>query len=76
MNLSIRNVPESTAQRLRERAARRHRSLQEELLDIVEAAGREEPANGVADVVAAVRRLELSTPSESVDMIREDRDSR
>jgi len=75
MNLSIENVPELTVQRLRERTARRHRSLQVELLDILEIAARE-PPNHLADPAAEIRALGLSSASESVDMIREDRDSR
>jgi plasmid stability protein len=37
-NLSIKDVPEMLAQKLRQRAARHHRSLQGELMAIVEAA--------------------------------------
>ncbi len=38
VNLSIKDVPEDLAQRLRERAARNHRSLQGELMAIIEQA--------------------------------------
>lgn len=38
MNLSIKNVPEDVVRRLRQRAARRHRSLQGELLAIIDEA--------------------------------------
>ena len=38
VSLSIKNVPAELAARLRERAARHHRSLQRELMAIVEAA--------------------------------------
>lgn len=41
VNLSIKDVPDDIAQRLRERAARNHRSLQGELMAIVERAARE-----------------------------------
>lgn len=41
VNLSIKNVPDDIAQALRERAARNHRSLQGELLRLLEAAARE-----------------------------------
>ena len=40
-NLSIKDVPESWAQTLRKRAARNHRSLQGELLSLIEAAVQE-----------------------------------
>jgi plasmid stability protein len=38
VNISIKSVPDELAQRLRERAARHHRSLQGELLAIIEQA--------------------------------------
>ena len=38
VNLSVKNVPEALANRLRERAARNHRSLQGELMVILETA--------------------------------------
>lgn len=41
VNLSIKDVPDDLADRLRERAARHHRSLQGELMAIVEAAASE-----------------------------------
>jgi plasmid stability protein len=43
-NLSIKDVPESIAAALRQRAARHHRSLQGELMAIVERAAAEEAA--------------------------------
>lgn len=44
MNLSIKNVPEAVAERLRARAERHRRSLQGELLAIIEAAADDETA--------------------------------
>ena len=41
VNLSIKNAPDHVVQRLRERAERHHRSLQGELMAIIEAAVRE-----------------------------------
>ena len=38
VSLSIKNVPEALAERLRRRAAKHHRSLQHELMAIIEAA--------------------------------------
>jgi plasmid stability protein len=59
VNLSIKEVPESLAERLRARAERNHRSLQGELMAIIEAAAGEGPvavrtAPGAADQPAAV----------------------
>ena len=76
MNLSIKNVPEEVAQRLRERAARQHRSLQGELLAILEEAVRSEQELGPAELLAEVRSLRLRTPADSAAIIRADRDRR
>ena len=43
VNLSIKNVPDEIAEELRERAARNHRSLQGELLAIIEEAAAGKP---------------------------------
>ncbi len=76
VNLSIKNVPDETAEELRKRAARNHRSLQGELLAIIEeAAGRKSPLSP-SDFLAGVRALGLRTPAESRSMVREDRDVR
>lgn len=42
VSLSIKDVPEALAERLRQRAARNHRSLQGELMAIIEHAASEE----------------------------------
>jgi antitoxin FitA len=76
VNLSIKNAPDQVVQRLRQRAKRHHRSLQGELLAIIEAAVREDQPAAPADVLAEVRRLGLETPSEAAALIRADRDSR
>jgi antitoxin FitA len=76
VNLSIKNVPDDIADTLRRRAARNRRSLQGELLALVEDAARREEINGVDRVVEAVKRLGITPRSESVAIIRADRDSR
>jgi plasmid stability protein len=76
MNLSIKNAPNDVVERLRRRAERHHRSLQGELLAIIEAAAWEEQAVAPADVVAEVRRLGLQTPAEAAALVRADRDGR
>lgn len=78
VNLSIKNAPDRVVQRLRERAARHHRSLQGELMAIIEAAAAQDelrPATA-ADILAEVRGLGLSTPAEATDLVRADRDGR
>jgi antitoxin FitA len=76
LNLSIKNAPDHVVRRLRQRAQRHHRSLQGELLAIIEAAAHEDQRASPADVLAEVRRLGLQTPSEADVLIRADRDSR
>jgi plasmid stability protein len=71
VTLSVKNVPIDVARRLKDRAARNHRSLQGELQAILEEAGR---TMSIQDMVALVKRIGLKTPSESAQMIREDRD--
>ena len=75
VNLSLKNVPDDLVARLRERAARNHRSLRGELLTIIEEAVR--PRKLTPDeVLAKVRRLGLHTHSEAAGMVRADRDAR
>jgi len=76
LNLSIKNAPDRVVQRLRERAERHHRSLQGELLAIVEAAVQDDRPATPADILAEVRRLGLHTPNEATALVRADRDSR
>jgi plasmid stability protein len=76
VNLSIKNVPDETAEELRRRAARNHRSLQGELMAILEeAAGKSTPMSP-SEYLDELRTLGLRTPAESRAMIREDRDAR
>jgi plasmid stability protein len=76
VNLSIENVPDHVVKRLRQRAARHHRSLQGELLAIIEAAVGEDQPAAAADILAEVRRLGLQTPGEAAALVRSDRDRR
>jgi len=52
VNLSVKNVPETLAAKLRERAAGNHRSLQGELMAILEAAA-SDPQVGRANTAGA-----------------------
>jgi len=74
VDLSIKRVPDHLAQRLRERAAKNHRSLQGELMAILEEHVALEDRLTVAQLIEINRTLGFRTPSESVEMIREDRD--
>ena len=76
VSLSIKNVPDELLQRLRARAQRNHRSLQNELLAIVEAAALEDTEITLDELAEYAHGLGLSTPDESTAWIRELRDSR
>jgi plasmid stability protein len=76
VNLPIKNAPEHIVERLRERAERNHRSLQGEVMAIIEAAVQADRPATPAEILADVRRLGLSTPSEAATLIRADRRGR
>ncbi|MGO8739673.1 FitA-like ribbon-helix-helix domain-containing protein [Rhodoblastus sp.] len=76
VNLSIKNVPDEVAEHLRRRAERRHRSLQGELLAIIEEAVQTERDLSPRELLAEVRGLGLRTPADAAAIIRADRDRR
>jgi plasmid stability protein len=89
VSLSVKNVPEELAERLRRRAARNHRSLQRELLSILEAAAGHVADPGhdavaalgrdtitIEELVESSRKLFPQGTESSVELIRQMRDSR
>lgn len=76
VTLSIKNASDEVVERLRQRAARNHRSLQGELMSIIEAAASETRPWTAQDVLGEVRALGVSSPSESAAILRADRDGR
>jgi plasmid stability protein len=75
VTLRVENVPEEVAARLEERARRSRRSLQGELLRILEKAIAEEDRLTPGQVLEKVRSLKLKTPAESAAFVRQDRDA-
>lgn len=90
-HLSIKNVPDAVVEKLRQRAARNHRSLQGELMELVcrvanepqrEEARTQSSSTGTKTInqIAAEHRSRWKEPFEqgpmAVDMIRADRDAR
>ena len=76
VTLSIKNAPDHIVAVLRDRAVRHHRSLQGELMSILEEAARTDlPVRlmTVREVAELAERIGPISPS-SVNMIREDRD--
>jgi antitoxin FitA len=74
VDLSIKRVPDHLVQRLRERAAKNHRSLQGELMAMLEKQVIADDRLTLEQVIELNRASGFRTPSESVEMIREDRD--
>ena len=74
VSLSVKNVPDDMVVRLRDRDKRNHRPRQGELVTILEEAVG--PQLTLREVSDRVKALGLKTEGDSVQMIREDRDSR
>ena len=74
VTLSVKNVPAALVERLRQRAANHHRSLQGELLAILEAAA--SPTITIDELAEKANALGLKTPADSVDIISATRDGR
>jgi hypothetical protein len=74
VTLRVENVPEEVAALLEERARKSRRSLQGELLRILEKAVGEEDRLTPGQVLEKVRLLNLKTPAESAAFVRQDRD--
>ena len=76
VNLSIKNVPDHITEKLRRRAAKHHRSLQGELVAILEESVSEERALTPVELLAELRTAGFKTPAEAARVIRKDRDAR
>ncbi len=74
-SLTIRNIPDEMLALLRERAQRHHRSLQGELMFILEEAASPHKLS-LEQVEKRVKELGISTGDDSTRWIRELRDSR
>jgi hypothetical protein len=74
MSLSIKDVRPALVRELRRRAKRNRRSMQGELLHILETALERPTSFDAFGLQRDIRALGLRTPAEAVRMIREDRD--
>jgi len=74
VNLSIKNVPDELAASLRVRATRNHRSIQGELMAILEEALESDRRLDARKLLSKVRKLKLATDDEATRIIRSDRD--
>jgi plasmid stability protein len=75
VNLSVKNVPDDLMDRLRQRAKRHHRSLQGELMVILEGAVGSEKLS-LDEAERRLGALDLTTGDESTAWVRELRDAR
>lgn len=75
VSLSVKDVPEDLALALRERAASNHRSVQGELMQILEAAVRPRPFQAGA-LWQQIQALGFRTPADAAAIVREARDDR
>jgi plasmid stability protein len=76
VNLSIKNVPDDVAEKLRKRAVKHHRSLQGELMAILEESLAERKVLTPAELLSEVQGMGLKAPDESATIIRKERDAR
>ena len=76
VNLSIKNVPEELVKKLKSRAVKHHRSLQGELMSILEEGVRDTGRLSLDEILRETRKLGVRTKSEAATMIRADRDAR
>lgn len=75
MDISIKNVPLDKVERLKQRAKSNHRSLQGELLALIDEAVDATPRKSSIDEIAGkVSKLGLKRRDESAALIRGDRD--
>lgn len=76
VNLSIKNVPDAIAERLKARAASNHRSLQGELMSILQTVANASPAMSLDEIWAQGKELGLVSKTEAASLVREMRDAR
>ncbi len=76
LTLSIENVPDDIIRIIKLKAARHHRSLQGELLTMLEEAARAETSRllTIKEIAALAETVDFSLPNETTRMLREDRD--
>jgi len=76
VNLSIKNVPDQLAKQLRRQAARHHRSLQGELMAILEKKLGVRSSLTSGELLARIRGAGLKTAEETARLVRRERDER
>lgn len=75
VSLSIKDVPDDLARALRQRAEQNHRSIQGELMHILETAVRPRPFRA-KELAQRIKELGFSSPGDGTDIVRKARDRR
>jgi len=75
VSLSIKGVPDDLARALRQRAEQNHRSIQGELMHILETAVRTRPF-GADALIRRIQAVGVRTPGDGPAIIRRDRNRR
>ncbi|MCL5264493.1 MAG: hypothetical protein M1343_04750 [Chloroflexi bacterium] len=76
-DILVRDVPQQTVDVLKQRAKQHRRSLQQELLSILEATAEGSQARSPSQIAAAIRARLAQGPrtfGDSTDLVREDRE--
>ena len=76
IDISIKRAPDDLVRLLKERARRNHRSMQREALAILEEALGKPARLTPLQLLAEVRKLNISTPDEAAEIVRKMRDER
>ena len=79
VNISIKNAPDELVSRLKRRAAENHRSMQGEVIAILDQVTREPSVvttTQMEAILAKIRAIGHPNTSDSVQIIRDDRDRR
>ena len=74
VNLSIKNAPDGLVATLKLRAKRNHRSLQGEILAILEQAAQPPRRLTPLELLAEVEKFNFQSPSEAAQIVRQMRD--
>lgn len=76
-SLTLKNIPQEKLEKLKIKAQEHHRSLQGEMMSIIDdALSSPKSVLTPAEAYARAKALGLGGPNESTRMIREDRDAR
>jgi len=76
VDISIKGLPDALVEELRRRAAQHNRSLESEVVAILQASVSSDRDLAINGLLAKVQALGLRTPAESAAIVREDRDAR